>query len=83
MSSSTNSKPIDRQVFLPTTLFGLARDVLNGRHALSKAIPPVLWLFDGLLCILIIHKIPCTLSLAATTEHAKLWGFWVPSRTSS
>ncbi|KAK1446821.1 hypothetical protein CCUS01_02380 [Colletotrichum cuscutae] len=35
-------------------------DVANGRHALSKAIPPVLLALDAVLCGLIIWKIPYT-----------------------
>lgn len=37
-----------------------ALDVANGRHALSKLIPPALYLADGLLCGLIIWKVPYT-----------------------
>lgn len=37
-----------------------ALDVANGRHVLSKLIPPALYLADGLLCGLIIWKVPCT-----------------------
>lgn len=36
-------------------------DVANGRNALSKLIPPLLFLADALLCTLIIWKIPCKL----------------------
>ncbi|KAI6364692.1 dolichyl-P-Man:Man(5)GlcNAc(2)-PP-dolichol alpha-1,3-mannosyltransferase [Pyricularia oryzae] len=35
-------------------------DVANGRHPLSRAIPPLLLAFDGLLCGLIIKKVPYT-----------------------
>lgn len=35
-------------------------DVANGRHALSKLIPIVLWLMDGGLTSIIIWKVPCT-----------------------
>ncbi|KPM45418.1 Dol-P-Man:Man(5)GlcNAc(2)-PP-Dol alpha-1,3-mannosyltransferase [Neonectria ditissima] len=35
-------------------------DMANGRHALSKLIPPALWLMDAVLCGLIIWKIPYT-----------------------
>lgn len=38
----------------------LAFDVANGRHALSKLIPPALFLADALLCGLVIWKVPCT-----------------------
>ncbi|KAK0636828.1 glycosyltransferase family 58 protein [Bombardia bombarda] len=38
----------------------LALDVANGRHALSKLIPPALLLADVLLCSLIIWKVPYT-----------------------
>ncbi|KND91896.1 Dol-P-Man:Man(5)GlcNAc(2)-PP-Dol alpha-1,3-mannosyltransferase [Tolypocladium ophioglossoides CBS 100239] len=38
----------------------LALDVSNGRHALSKLIPPALWLVDAALCGLIIWKVPYT-----------------------
>ena len=37
-----------------------AQDLATGRHALSKLIPPILWLCDAVLCGLIIWKIPCT-----------------------
>ncbi|KAL2145340.1 hypothetical protein VTI28DRAFT_7409 [Corynascus sepedonium] len=35
-------------------------DVLNGRHVLSKLIPPLFFLADALLCALIIWKVPYT-----------------------
>lgn len=34
-------------------------DVATGHHALSKLIPPALWLVDAVLCGLIIWKVPC------------------------
>lgn len=34
-------------------------DVACGRHALSKLVPPLLWLLDGVLTSLIIWKVPC------------------------
>lgn len=37
-----------------------ALDVANGRHVLSKLIPPALFVADALLCGLIIWKVPCT-----------------------
>jgi hypothetical protein len=37
-------------------------DVANGRHALSKLVPPALLAFDAVLCALVIWKIPCRLS---------------------
>ncbi|EFY92472.1 alpha-1,3-mannosyltransferase (Alg3), putative [Metarhizium acridum CQMa 102] len=37
-----------------------ALDVANGRHALSKLIPLVLWLADAVLCGLVIWKVPYT-----------------------
>ncbi|EFY97398.2 ALG3 domain (glycosyl transferase family 58) protein [Metarhizium robertsii] len=37
-----------------------ALDVANGRHALSKLVPLVLWLADGVLCGLVIWKVPYT-----------------------
>jgi alpha-1,3-mannosyltransferase len=40
----------------------LALDILNGRHVLSKLVPPLLFLADALLCALIIWKVPCTSS---------------------
>lgn len=39
---------------------GLALDIANGRHALSKLIPPALFLADALLCSLVIWKVPYT-----------------------
>lgn len=38
-----------------------ALEVANGRHALSKLVPLVLWLADAVLCGLVIWKVPCTL----------------------
>ncbi|KAK4154552.1 fad dependent oxidoreductase [Chaetomidium leptoderma] len=38
----------------------LAFDVANGRHGLSKLIPPLLFLADALLCALVIWKVPYT-----------------------
>ncbi|KAK4188135.1 glycosyltransferase [Podospora australis] len=37
-----------------------ALDVANGRHGLSKIIPPALFLADALLCAVIIWKVPYT-----------------------
>ena len=34
-------------------------DIANGRHVLSKAIPPLLLVLDAILCCLVIWKIPC------------------------
>jgi len=44
---------------IPLRLVQFTLDVANGQHALSKLIPPVLFLADGLLCGLIIWKVPC------------------------
>jgi alpha-1,3-mannosyltransferase len=44
---------------LPLRAMRFALDIANGRHALSKLIPPLLFLADALLCALIIWKIPC------------------------
>lgn len=45
------------------TIFGqaarLVLDIANGRHILSKAIPPLLLVLDAVLCGLIIWKVPC------------------------
>ncbi|KAF4826543.1 Dol-P-Man:Man(5)GlcNAc(2)-PP-Dol alpha-1,3-mannosyltransferase [Colletotrichum tropicale] len=38
----------------------LVLDIANGRHALSKAIPPLLLALDAVLCGLIIWKVPYT-----------------------
>jgi alpha-1,3-mannosyltransferase len=38
----------------------LVFDIANGRHALSKFIPPALWHADALLCALVIWRIPYT-----------------------
>ncbi|KAK1585525.1 glycosyltransferase [Colletotrichum navitas] len=38
----------------------LVLDIANGRHALSKAIPPLLLVLDAVLCGLIIWKVPYT-----------------------
>lgn len=40
----------------------IALDILNGQHVFSKLIPPLLFFADGLLCELIIWKVPCKLS---------------------
>ncbi|KAL2131878.1 hypothetical protein VTI74DRAFT_4490 [Chaetomium olivicolor] len=45
---------------LPVRATQFVFDVLNGRHALSKLIPPLLFLADGLLCALIIWRVPYT-----------------------
>jgi hypothetical protein len=39
----------------------LGLDIASGRHTLSKAIPPLLWLLDAGLTSGIIWKIPCKL----------------------
>ncbi len=57
---ATNDPPIYMQAFN----FALA--VANGRHALSKFIPPVLLALDVVLCGLVIWKIPCKLQLQAS-----------------
>ncbi|KOS23196.1 Dol-P-Man:Man(5)GlcNAc(2)-PP-Dol alpha-1 [Escovopsis weberi] len=44
----------------PNRLVAFVQDVLGGRHWLSKAIPPGLWLVDAVLCALIIWRIPYT-----------------------
>jgi alpha-1,3-mannosyltransferase len=41
--------------------FNFVLDVANGRHALSKLIPIVLWLMDGGLTSIVIWKVPCML----------------------
>lgn len=45
-----------------------ALDVANGRHALSRLIPPLLFLADALLCGLIIWKVPCKLRYPSPLE---------------
>ncbi|KAK4100779.1 glycosyltransferase family 58 protein [Parathielavia hyrcaniae] len=45
---------------LPLRSAQLALDILNGRHSLSRAIPPLLFLTDALLCAMIIWKVPYT-----------------------
>ena len=37
-------------------------DIANGRHQLSYLVPVALWLFDAVLCQIIIFKVPCTIS---------------------
>ncbi|KAL2258234.1 hypothetical protein VTK26DRAFT_8538 [Humicola hyalothermophila] len=51
---ANNSPPLHMQIIQ------FALDVANGRHALSKLIPPALFLVDALLCALIIWKVPYT-----------------------
>ncbi|KAI5463485.1 glycosyltransferase [Mariannaea sp. PMI_226] len=43
-----------------TRAINFVSDVATGRHALSKLIPPALWLADAVLCGLIIWRIPYT-----------------------
>ena len=38
---------------------GLLLDIANGRHALSRLIPPALLVLDTFLCAVIIWKVPC------------------------
>lgn len=42
----------------------LALDISTGRHPLSAYIPPLLWLFDGVLTSLVVWKVPCKLRLS-------------------
>ncbi|KAG7117356.1 hypothetical protein HYQ45_015891 [Verticillium longisporum] len=44
----------------PAQPINLLLDIVNGRHKLSRAIPIALLIFDALLCILIILKVPYT-----------------------
>lgn len=39
--------------------FGQILDIAKGRHPYSFIIPISLWLFDAVLCGLIIWKVPC------------------------
>ena len=57
-----NNQPLHVQA----TRFAL--DVAKGRHALSKLIPPLLFLADALLCALIIWKVPCKPPLTPSTH---------------
>lgn len=41
--------------------YNLGLDIANGRHPLSKTIAPLLWIFDLVLCALVIWKVPCKL----------------------
>ena len=43
----------------PVQVYNLAVIVANGRHPLSKLVPPALLAADVLLCALIIWKVPC------------------------
>ncbi|KAI1335882.1 glycosyltransferase family 58 protein [Xylariaceae sp. FL0016] len=45
---------------LPSKAIGLLFDTANGRNALSKLVPPALFLLDAILCALVIWKIPYT-----------------------
>jgi hypothetical protein len=56
----------DKEPPLLTKAVSLVIEVANGRHTLSKAIPPLLLLLDAALCGLIIWKVPC--KLAPTTS---------------
>ncbi|KAI1650594.1 glycosyltransferase family 58 protein [Daldinia loculata] len=52
----------------------LVFDVANGRSALSKFVPPCLFLLDAVLCALIIWKIPYTeIDWTTYMEHIKLY----------
>ncbi|KAK3319136.1 glycosyltransferase family 58 protein [Apodospora peruviana] len=51
---ATQDRPIHQQAI------GLALDIANGRHGLSKLVAPVFFLLDTLLCGLIIWKVPYT-----------------------
>lgn len=55
---------------IPQQAFRLALDIANGRHFLSKVIPPALFLADALLCSLVIWKVPYTeIDWVAYMEH--------------
>ncbi|KAK0714529.1 glycosyltransferase family 58 protein [Lasiosphaeris hirsuta] len=59
-----SSPPIHQQAFR------LVLDIANGRHALSKLVPPGLFLADALLCGLVIWKVPYTeIDWVAYMEH--------------
>lgn len=49
----------------------LLQRIVTGQHVLSRAIPPALLLFDALLCVVIIKKVPCLfyLSLCHHMQH--------------
>ena len=53
MADTTARPPLHRQAIT------LTLDILNGRHFLSKLIPPALLLLDTLLCAGVIWKVPC------------------------
>lgn len=44
---------------LPAQAFRLVQKVATGQHVLSRAVPLLLLLLDGLLCVVIIKKVPC------------------------
>ncbi|PKS09299.1 hypothetical protein jhhlp_003913 [Lomentospora prolificans] len=41
-------------------VYRLGMDIANGRHALSRLVAPLLWIFDMALCALVIWKVPYT-----------------------
>lgn len=47
----------------------LALDIANGRHPLSKLIPPALLLADAALSAGVIWKVPCTSPRAPRSAH--------------
>ena len=53
MADTTTRPPLYQQTIT------LTLDILNGRHFLSKLIPPALLLLDTLLCAAVIWKVPC------------------------
>ncbi|ORY62895.1 Dolichyl-P-Man:Man(5)GlcNAc(2)-PP-dolichyl mannosyltransferase [Pseudomassariella vexata] len=50
----------DTQPGLVSQAMKLVSDVANRHHVLSKLVPPALFLLDGILCALIIWKVPYT-----------------------
>lgn len=50
----------DKKPAQARSVFGQLADIANGRHTLSRFIPPALLAFDALLCIAILFKVPCT-----------------------
>lgn len=51
------AQPAERPLYKQAWQFAL--DVAEGRHALSKLMPVLLWGADAVLCGLIIWKVPC------------------------
>ncbi|CRK19305.1 hypothetical protein BN1723_017774, partial [Verticillium longisporum] len=60
ISAAMADQQLANKAAAPAQPINLLLDIVNGRHKLSRAIPIALLIFDALLCILIILKVPYT-----------------------